>query len=159
MIFIIIFTHLASGDKIINLWRDYNINSPKQINDNQNIEREDNAIIRIKFNRDYDSALIEAKENKKYIFLIVTEKYCPWCKKLIDEVLQYRDVGSKLIENYIPVIVDRDNSYYPSNIGITGTPSVFIINPYNGKIIDTIVGYRGRDFYINRLNSIMALDR
>ena len=158
MIFIIIFTHLASGDKQINLWSDYNISSPQQKINNQNIEKKNN-VIHIKFNNDYDTALIDAKNSKKYIFLIVTEQYCQWCKKLIDEVLQDRDVGSKLIENYISVVVDRDNSYYPSNIGITGTPSVFIINPYNGKIVDTIVGFKNRDFYLNKLNTIVDLDR
>ena len=106
IIFIIIFTYLANGDKLINLWDDYNITSPQQETTNQNIEREDNSIIHIKFNKDYDSALKDAKENKKYIFLIVTEQYCPWCEKLIDKVLQDTDVSRKLIQNYIPVIVD-----------------------------------------------------
>ena len=159
MIFIIMFAVWANGDKVIKLWEDYNITSPQQKINNQNIEKKDNSVIRIKFNNDYDSALKDAKENKKYIFLIVTEQYCPWCEKLIDEVLQDIDVSSKLIENYISVVVDRNKDYYPSNIGITGVPSVFIINPYNGKIIDTIVGYKDRNFYINRLNGIMALDR
>ncbi len=159
MIFIIMFAVWANGDKVIKLWEDYNITSPQQKINNQNIEKKDNSLINIKFNNNYDSALRDAKNGKKYIFLIVTEQYCPWCEKLIDEVLPYKEVGSKLIENYIPVIVDRNNDYYPSNIGITGTPSVFIINPYTSKIIDTIVGYRDRNFYINRLDGIMALDR
>ncbi len=159
MIYIIIFTYLANADRLINLWDDYNITSSQQEITNQNINKKDNSIIHIKFNRDYDSALKDAKKSKKYIFLIVTEQYCPWCEKLIDEVLPDREVGNKLIENYIPVIVDRNNDYYPSNIGITGTPSVFIINPYNGKIIDTIVGYKDRDFYLNRLSNIVTLDR
>ncbi len=161
IIFIIIFTLLANANKI-RLWEDYNISSPQQKNVNQNIEdreKKDNNLIHIKFNRNYDSALEEAKESKKYIFLIVTEQYCQWCEKLIDEVLQDREVGIKLIKNYIPIVVDRTSDYYPSNIGVTGTPSVFIINPYSEKIIDTIVGYKNRDFYLNKLNSIVALDR
>lgn len=156
IVFIIIFTFLANGGVIKEY--NYNIDSPQERIDNyQNIE-EDNSYIQIKFNNNYDTALEEAKNSKKYIFLIVTEQYCRWCEKLIDEVLQNIKVGSKLIENYVPIIADR-NGYYPSYIGITGTPSVFIINPYNGRVVDSIIGYRDRYFYLNRLNSIPPLNR
>ena len=42
MIFIIIFAVWANGDKVIKLWEDYNISSPQQKINNQNIENIEN---------------------------------------------------------------------------------------------------------------------
>ncbi len=158
ILFIIVFGLLA--DSKIKLWEDYNITSPQQ-GVNQSIDKKEDKDInrtRIHFNSDYDVALKDAKESKKYIFLIVTEQYCPWCEKLINRVLQDRELSERLIQDYIPVVVDKNNDYYPSNVGVTGTPSVFIINPNTGKIVKTLVGYHDKDYYIKWFDYISNLD-
>jgi len=113
---------------------------------NETMEKDEEKSI--EFQSDYDTALAQAKSEDKYIFLLVTEEHCRWCEKLLETSLRDNRVVSKMETDYIAVMVDKNHGYYPSNIGITGVPSVFIINPKNGKIVKDIVGYRDADYYL-----------
>lgn len=107
-----------------------------------------------KFQTDYDNVLNQAKRENRYIFLLVTEEFCQWCEKLIDIVFQDKRIVNRLKSDYIGVMVDRNKDFYPSNIGVTGVPSVFIINQNTGKIIMNIVGYHDVDFYLEKFKEM-----
>jgi len=85
--------------------------------------------------------------------LLVTEKSCNWCEKLKSDVLTDQDVAHTLNSNFISIEVDRDTGYYPYNIGIQGTPSIFILNPDDNHSIKSVTGYRDRDRLLEILNS------
>jgi thioredoxin-related protein len=106
------------------------------------------------FQNDYDKALIQAKNENKYIFLLVTEEFCDWCEKLIDITFQDKKIVGMLEKKYIGVVVDRKKDYYPSNIGVSGVPSVFILDSKTGKIIKSIVGYRDKEYYMQVFEEI-----
>jgi hypothetical protein len=110
------------------------------------------------FQTDYDRASEEAKRDNKYIFLLVTEEFCQWCEKLIGTVFQDRKIVDILKEKYVSVIVDKNNGFYPSNVGITGVPSVFIIHPKSGRILMDMVGYHEVDFYLQRFKEMDTIE-
>ncbi len=162
LMFIIYITlFIQAEDNISSIYKveGYNI-----ISSNQQIIESNNSSVIVtnenqesdfyEFQRDYDKALIQAKSENKYIFLLVTEQFCPWCEKLIDIVFQDKKIINKLKENYVSVIVDRNKDFYPSNIGITGVPSVFILDSKTGKIIKTMVGYQDVNYYMQVFKDI-----
>ncbi len=162
LMFIIYITlFIQAEDNISSIYRVEGYNS---VSSNQEIMEENNSSFiennenqeskSYEFQKDYDKALIQAKKENKYIFLLVTEEFCQWCEKLIDIVFQDKKIINKLEENYVGVIVNKDNSYYPSNIGITGVPSVFILDSQTGKIIKTIVGYHEVNYYMQIFRNI-----
>jgi thioredoxin-related protein len=142
-----------NGDNKIDLW---------SIDLNQSLKKTEDSISNtlpeqketLKFENDYDIAQKRAKEENKYIFLLVTEKYCSWCKKLKEEVLTEPNIIGILNSSFIPIEVDKINGYYPSNLGIQGTPSIFILNPDNNKSIKSITGYRDQNELLDILNSV-----
>jgi thioredoxin-related protein len=98
--------------------------------------------IDIIYHNDYKTAQREAKEDKKYLFIVVTAKGCGWCKRLKKTTLKERDIRENLAKDYISVELDRDSSYLPNSIKITGVPSVVIVDPNSQEVIKNIVGFR-----------------
>jgi thioredoxin-related protein len=98
--------------------------------------------IDIVYQNDYQTAKQEAQKDKKYLFILVTAKGCGWCKRLKQTTLKDKEIRENLAKDYISVELDRDSSYYPKSIEITGVPSVIIVEPKSGEIIKNIVGFR-----------------
>jgi thioredoxin-related protein len=151
---LLIILNLEAGNKI-DLW---GIDLDSSQDNNQNIVKEikdekPKVIEKVKFEQDYDTAQTKAIDENRYIFLLVTEKSCNWCEKLKSDVLTDQDVAHTLNSNFISIEVDRDTGYYPYNIGIQGTPSIFILNPDDNHSIKSVTGYRDRDRLLEILNS------
>jgi len=137
---------IESDETNINM--DTNINIQEE--QTQQVQRES---IKVKFEEDYDIAQRKAIEEDKYIFLLVTEKNCPWCERLKNKVLVTPKVAERLQNEFIPIEVDRVDGYYPS-IGITGTPSIFILNPEDNKTVERVSGYRDSNYLLNLFNRV-----
>ena len=119
----------------------------------QSQEKKEDIKVKVEFEDDYDIAQRKAIEEDKYIFLLVTEKSCPWCERLKNKVLVNPKVAKRLQNEFIPIEVDRVDGYYPS-IGITGTPSIFILNPEDNKTIERVSGYRDSNYLLNLFNRV-----
>lgn len=162
LIFIIFITlFIQAEDNISSIYKveGYNsVSSTQEIVEHNNssviLTKETQESDFFEFQGDYDIALSQAKIENKYIFLLITEEFCQWCEKLMDIVFQDKKIVEKLKEDYISVIVDRNKGFYPSNIGITGVPSVFIIDAKTGKIILDIVGFHKAEFYLQKFKYI-----
>jgi len=94
------------------------------------------------YQTDYKKAQQEAKEENKYLFVVITSENCRWCKKLKKTTLKNSEIEESLAKDYIAVALDRDSSYFPKFIEIEGVPSVVIIEPKSQKVIRNIVGFR-----------------
>jgi len=135
ILFFIITLLLLHGESRIDLW---GVDLGEIEKDK--IDREES--IEVKFEEDYDIAQSRAVEENRYIFLLITEKSCGWCRKLKREVLKDVDVAERLNSRYISIEVDREEGYYPPTIGVQGTPSIFILNPEDNSTIESVAGYR-----------------
>jgi len=162
LIFIIFITlFIQAEDNISSIYKVEGYNS---VSSTQEIIEDNNSSVTLtkesqesdffKFREDYDIALKQAKIENKYIFLLITEEFCQWCEKLMDIVFQDNKIVEKLKQDYISVVVDRNKGFYPSNIGITGVPSVFIIDAKTGKIIKSMVGYQDVNYYMQVFKDI-----
>lgn|GEM_PF-2598635 len=152
--YILIFFLLISlnGSNKIDLWS-IELNQNMATNED-NISKSTKPKGSVKFEEDYDIAQKKAQEENRYIFLLVTEKYCSWCKKLKEEVLTTPEIVKVLNSHFVSLEVDKIDGYYPSNIGIQGTPSIFILNPDNNKSLKSITGYRDQNELLKILNSV-----
>ncbi len=103
----------------------------------------DNFASEVNYFRDYNSALKEAKKQKKPIMLIVVSTYCPWCKKFERKTLNTSLIQGQVKKDFIPLIIDktRDKGKYPSEFYAKLVPTIFFINPKTQKHFYKSRGY------------------
>jgi protein disulfide-isomerase len=107
----------------------------------------------IKWFDDYSKASAEAKASNKPIVLFFTgSDWCGWCKKMVKEIFQTPGFAQEAGNDFIFVDVDFPmNKKLPENIvaqnaslkskyGITGYPTLIILDPQGNFIAET--GYR-----------------
>lgn len=68
----------------------------------------------IKWIHSYKDAVELSRKENKSIYLLITTKSCPWCRKLENETLKDPLVVEKISKNYIAVEVTRGEGDYPS---------------------------------------------
>jgi thioredoxin-related protein len=67
----------------------------------------------LKWLHSYKEAVDVAKKENKKIYLLITTKSCPWCRKLENETLKDQFVVEKLNSSYIAVEMTRGEGDYP----------------------------------------------
>jgi len=92
------------------------------------------------FKDDYQTALKEAKKEKKYLFVLITRQNCGWCDKLKRTTLQEAEIKEGL-RKYITVELDKHSKNYPPSLRVNASPVVLIIDSRDEKIITMIVGF------------------
>jgi hypothetical protein len=99
---------------------------------------------------DYASAILKAKKEKKMLVLVIVKENCRWCEKLVDQTLSQERVKKRL-ENYITVIVDKEDEY-PNIFNEDFFPSIFYIDYNSEKSVYSNVGFVGEKCFLNDLN-------
>ena len=123
-----------------------------------------------KWNTDYDLALSIAKKEEKPLLLNFTgSDWCGWCIRLKDEVFD-KDAFKEFSKNNLilveldfpkrkelPKEVKNQNNQLNRKYGITGFPTIILIDAF-GEIIQK-TGYLrgGAESYVNHLKSILNL--
>jgi len=89
----------------------------------------------------YEKAFERAeKENKKVFFLMITN-YCPWCAKLEKRVLVKAEVDEAIKQNYIPLIINKEEKNFPEKYKAPFTPVIFFVDAKNEEVSYEQVGY------------------
>lgn len=104
---------------------------------------------------DYVTAFAKAKKEKKMLVMVIVKENCRWCEKLVNKTLSEETVKKKL-ENYITVIVDKDDDF-PSAFKENFFPSIFYIDYDTEKSVYSNVGYVGKPCFLNDLNSSLEV--
>ena len=96
------------------------------------------------YHTDYQKALAVAKKEQKPLMLVVVTTYCPWCRKFEHKTLASKTIAPVVASTYIPVIVDRNNDAknFPEQFQTPRIPTVFFIDPNDGKEYWESIGYR-----------------
>lgn len=84
----------------------------------------------IRWQSDFDAALIEAKKAKKEVLLFVSKKECAECMEVFVNVFNDKEVQEKVEIKYIAVVVffEHKNSY-PIELFYTQTfPTLFFVS-------------------------------
>ena len=116
------------------------------------------------FHRDYNTALSQAKKEKKVLVMVLSADYCPWCRKFENKTLNSQLVKPQLDAHAITLLVDRkfDVSSFPKKFTTDYTPRVFFINPANEEILHDTFGYIKKKDFIKDLqkakNNLKSLE-
>jgi len=90
--------------------------------------------------KNYDQALLVAKESKKNLFILFEKEYCPWCIKLKNITLQDAKLIELLNSDFVVIILNKDRDDFPKQYDPTRVPVVYMAN-YNEKIFVKKLGY------------------
>jgi thioredoxin-related protein len=105
----------------------------------------------------YEEAISKAKNENKYVIMVMKTRYCPWCKKLINEVLEDMDIKEKIKKDFILSIVDRDKDKYPEKFYSRLVPTTFFIDPNIEEEVDMTIGYVGISKFMKKLDEVSKI--
>lgn len=119
---------------------------------------------------DYDQALEKGnRENKPILLLFTGSDWCGWCIKLEDQVFSEEEFEEYATEKVVCVKADfprnkdqddevkKQNKKLKKKFGISGFPTVLVLNPKSEEIIAN-TGYRegGPSKYVDHLKELTS---
>ncbi len=100
------------------------------------------------YNLNYDKALAKAKQEHKPLFMVVVTDGCPFCEKLMDNILTKDYVREYISKKYVTLIMNKENHNVPKKYIRPFEPVTYIIDPQTEQIIDEIDGYMEEEHYL-----------
>jgi len=105
---------------------------------------------------DYDEALAQAKKEKKDIYLLIGSANCPFCEKFERIVLEDKTIYKKLTKTFVPLYLSKDIDDIPEQFATSPIPRHYFLDE-NGKIIESMMGYRGIPCFNNIMDDVNEL--
>ena len=102
---------------------------------------------------DYDEALLQAKKEKKDIYILIGSATCPWCEKFENEVLMNDEVIKRLKKDYVLVYLSKEIDDIPEHLEVRPIPRHYFLTE-NGEIIYTTIGYRNIENFYDVLDDV-----
>ena len=99
---------------------------------------------------DYDKALIQAKKENKFVYVLITSDSCRWCRKFEQTTLLDMDIEDRLEEEYITIHLSRDRHQIPGKFKTSPVPRHYFLDQ-KGDILYNTIGYRD----VELMNSFM----
>lgn len=100
------------------------------------------------YETNYEKAYIKAKKEKKNILLITISSYCPWCKKLENQVLKDAGVQKKIQTLFVPVIINKDIDKLSERFITHIVPMSYIIDYKTEKTVKKRAGYQKKSDFM-----------
>ena len=101
------------------------------------------------YERDYNKAIEIAKKEKKDLYVIEVSEGCPFCHRLVNEILIKKGVREYIEKKYVKLLINRDlDKNFPKNLRRPFTPVTYIIDAQSGQIIDEIDGWMEEENYL-----------
>ncbi|MEN8302703.1 MAG: DUF255 domain-containing protein [Campylobacterota bacterium] len=104
----------------------------------------------IEWPNDYDKALIQAKKENKFVYVLITSDSCRWCRKFEQTTLLDMDIEDRLEEEYITIHLSRDRHQIPDKFKTSPVPRHYFLDQ-KGDILYNTIGYRDAEM----MNSFM----
>ncbi len=95
----------------------------------------------IEWESSYEEALKKSKEQGRPMLVLMVSEHCRWCHKLKEKTLKDPEVENYIERRFIPLLLDREKSEYPSYIKAKYVPTTFYISPEEKFIIKPVAGY------------------
>ncbi len=103
----------------------------------------------------YKEAKEKSLQTNKPMMLVVVTNTCPWCEKLEKQTLSKNIIKKFVAENFVPVILNRDEAQYPINKFVAKVvPTVFFIDSKKETTIDNSYGYKSTKKFLTILEKI-----
>ena len=95
---------------------------------------------------DYDKALIQAKKENKFVYILITSDSCRWCRKFEQTTLLDMDIEDRLEEEYITIHFSRDRHTIPPKFKTSPVPRHYFLDQKGDILYDTL-GYRDVELF------------
>ena len=96
---------------------------------------------------DYDTALIQAKKEKKDVYIFIGADKCRFCARFKKITLSDKDIMKKLRSTYVLVYLSRDQHKIPSWFETKGVPRHYFLTADGEIYHDTWGGREVNGFY------------
>ena len=106
------------------------------------------------YENDYAIALAKARKEGKKLMVFMTTAYCPWCRKLENQILSWEHIDKKIKVKHVPVMLNFDEKKFPKYLTkMSVVPTLYIIDAKTQSITDTFVGFSSRKMFLNYLSN------
>jgi len=95
---------------------------------------------------DYEKALIQAKKENKFVYVLITSDSCRWCRKFEQTTLLDMDIEDRLEEEYITLHLSRDQHKIPLKFKTSPVPRHYFLDQKGDILYDTL-GYRDVELF------------
>ena len=112
----------------------------------------------VKWEKNYDDGLAQAKKDKKFVLVDIYTDWCGWCKKLDKDVYSQKEVGERLAKDFVAIKLNPEKSAKNKKIvqtfEVSGFPTILFLNS-DGKQVGKIGGYVPADEFIRQLDAVV----
>ena len=95
---------------------------------------------------DYEKALIQAKKENKFVYVLITSDSCRWCRKFEQTTLLDMDIEDRLEDEYITIHLSRDQHKIPGQFKTSPVPRHYFLDQ-KGDILYNTLGYRDVELF------------
>lgn len=106
------------------------------------------------YSKDYAQGLKKAKKLNKPLMLVISEKTCPWCRKLEQQVLKRKNINEQVQKDFVGVGIEKNDDIYPKKFSPKVVPTVIFVNPKDESIIFKSYGYKPKKEFANLLEEV-----
>jgi len=96
----------------------------------------------------------KANDTDKRVMVMVEGENCRWCKKMLHRTIGDESVQKKLVEKYVSVKVDREDTEAMKNLPeIKGVPTIFFMDEDN-NIVEEVIGYFNVEDFLSYIGDV-----
>ena len=111
----------------------------------------------IEWLKSYDTALAQAKKDKKIVLVDIYTDWCGWCKKLDRDTYSDKDVQARVAKDFIAVKINpeksADGAKLAQQFGVRGFPFIAFVGA-DGKPMSQISGYVNAVTFLAQLEKV-----
>lgn len=105
----------------------------------------------------YQETLNKAIKSNKPMMLVISEKTCPWCRKLEHQTLKRKNINQFVQENFVGIGLEKNDDIYPKKFTPQVVPTVVFVNPKDESVIYTSYGYKPKKEFLSILSEVKTL--
>jgi thioredoxin-related protein len=100
----------------------------------------------------------EIKNDKKLIMVFTHMKYCSWCKKMQEEIIDNKQALKELNRYYVLTKIKRESGNMPSFLHPNLFPTTYILSTDGNNIIEEIEGYMSKDKFLKYIKNAYEIE-
>ena len=104
---------------------------------------------------DYDRALIQAKKENKFVYVLITSDSCRWCRKFEETTLQNKQIKERIKREYIAVHLSRNRHTIPPQFKTSPVPRHYFVDQKGENLFNTI-GHRDEEMMNSFMDNAIA---
>lgn len=110
--------------------------------------------LEIKWEKDFQTAMEEAKKQDKIVFFVFSSKSCHFCRVFDEGTLQDDKVVSLLNKDYVSVTSYSQDDYIPRKLISRSTPTIWFLNAKGEVLFQPIQGAVDAQTFLQYLNVV-----